>query len=101
MYTPYHHHYPPPTPLFPANTPPLPPPTLNTQMFIPTLQSQGTPEQQAYWLDLALNLKIIGTYAQTELGHGTYVRGLETVAVYDPQHQQFVIHSPTLTSTKV
>ena len=38
---------------------------VHTQMFIPTLQSQGTPEQQAYWLDLALNLKIIGTYAQT------------------------------------
>jgi hypothetical protein len=31
--------------------------------------------------------QIIGTYAQTELGHGTFVRGLETTATYDPQSQ--------------
>jgi hypothetical protein len=31
--------------------------------------------------------KIIGTYAQTELGHGTFVRGLETTATYDRQTQ--------------
>jgi hypothetical protein len=45
-------------------------------------------------------MQIIGTYAQTELGHGTFVRGLETVAVYDEQACEFVIHSPTLTATK-
>jgi len=31
--------------------------------------------------------QIIGTYAQTELGHGTFVRGLETTATYDVQTQ--------------
>lgn len=38
--------------------------------------SHGTGEQQAEWMDLAWNCKIIGTYAQTELGHGTFIRGL-------------------------
>ena len=33
-------------------------------------------------------LKIVGTYAQTELGHGTYIRGLETTATYDPSTEQ-------------
>ena len=47
-----------------------------------------------------VKLQIIGTYAQTELGHGTYIRGLETTATYDPPTEEFVIHSPTLTSTK-
>lgn len=44
--------------------------------------------------------QVIGTYAQTELGHGTFVRGLETVAAYDEASRQFVIHTPTLTAVK-
>ncbi|XP_039053192.1 peroxisomal acyl-coenzyme A oxidase 1-like [Hibiscus syriacus] len=45
-------------------------------------------------------MQIIGCYAQTELGHGSNVRGLETTASFDPQTDEFVIHSPTLTSRK-
>ena len=41
-----------------------------------------------------------GTYAQTELGHGTFIRGLETTATYDPQNESFVLHSPSLTAYK-
>ncbi len=44
--------------------------------------------------------QIIGTYAQTELGHGTFVRGLQTVAVYDEAAREFVVHSPSLESIK-
>ena len=73
---------------------------LCSQMFIPTLLSQATPDQQAEWLPRALGLKLIGTYAQTELGHGTFVRGLQTTATYDTAAQQFVLHTPTLTATK-
>jgi acyl-CoA oxidase len=73
---------------------------LHIGMFIPSILSQGTEAQQAKWLPLCMNLQLIGTYAQTELGHGTFLRGLETVAVYDEASEQFVIHSPTLTATK-
>eukprot|EP00879_Flechtneria_rotunda_P021197 GHRR01022330.1.p1 GENE.GHRR01022330.1~~GHRR01022330.1.p1 ORF type:complete len:634 (+),score=214.56 GHRR01022330.1:589-2490(+) len=73
---------------------------LHIGMFMPTILSQGDSEQQAKWLPPCLNLQIIGTYAQTELGHGTFVRGLETTATYDASTQEFVLHSPTLTSTK-
>ena len=73
---------------------------LHTVMFIPAIIGQGTQEQKDKWLPLANNYDIIGCYAQTEMGHGTYVRGLETTATYDPKKQEFVIHSPTLTSTK-
>ena len=31
---------------------------------------------------------------------GTYLRGIETTATYDPNSEEFIIHSPTLTSTK-
>ncbi|KAL0851514.1 hypothetical protein ABMA28_007305 [Loxostege sticticalis] len=74
--------------------------TLHYVMFIPTLMGQATVEQQAYWIGRAFNLDVVGTYAQTELGHGTFVRGLETTATYDPATKEFVLHSPTLTSYK-
>ncbi|KAL9595399.1 MAG: hypothetical protein Q9219_006474 [cf. Caloplaca sp. 3 TL-2023] len=72
----------------------------NPLMFGPTLKLQTTPEQRAYWMPLVESGKIVGTYCQTELGHGTFLRGLETTATFDPQTDEFVIHSPTVTSTK-
>ena len=37
---------------------------------------------------------------QTELGHGSNVASLETTATFDKEKDEFVIHSPTATSTK-
>uniref|UniRef100_A0A8C2W3I7 Acyl-coenzyme A oxidase n=1 Tax=Chinchilla lanigera TaxID=34839 RepID=A0A8C2W3I7_CHILA len=73
---------------------------LNYSMFIPTLLNQGTTAQQEKWLHPSKGLQIIGTYAQTEMGHGTHLRGLETTATYDPKTQEFIMNSPTVTSIK-
>lgn len=64
------------------------------------LRSLGSDEQIAKWGQLGRNFQIIATYAQTELGHGSYLKGLETEATYDAATQEFVIHSPTMTATK-
>ncbi|XP_034937330.1 probable peroxisomal acyl-coenzyme A oxidase 1 [Chelonus insularis] len=74
--------------------------TLHYVMFIPSIMGQGTVEQQGYWISRAWSCNIIGTYAQTELGHGTFIRGLETTATYDPTTREFILHSPTRTSYK-
>ncbi|XP_001628716.2 peroxisomal acyl-coenzyme A oxidase 1 [Nematostella vectensis] len=76
------------------------PSELHRVMFMPTIKLMGTKEQQEKWLPLAEMHQILGTFAQTELGHGTFVRGLETTATYDKQTQQFVLHSPSLTASK-
>ena len=73
---------------------------LHLGMFIPTIQGQGTDAQKKYWLPKCMNLEIVGTYAQTELGHGTFIRGLETTCTYDVRRKEFIVHSPTLTATK-
>ncbi|OIW10848.1 hypothetical protein TanjilG_27794 [Lupinus angustifolius] len=70
------------------------------EMFIPAIKAQATEEQQKQWLPLANKMKIIGSYTQTELGHGSNVRGLETTATFDPKTDEFVLNSPTLTATK-
>ncbi|KAF3817241.1 hypothetical protein GH733_011641 [Mirounga leonina] len=73
---------------------------LHLGMFLPTLLHQATAEQQERFFMPAWNLEIIGTYAQTEMGHGTHLRGLETTATYDPETQEFILNSPTVTSIK-
>ncbi|XP_045124550.1 peroxisomal acyl-coenzyme A oxidase 1-like [Portunus trituberculatus] len=73
---------------------------VHLSMFSNALTSLASPEQQQQWLHLAEKNRIIGTYAQTEMGHGTFLRGLETTATYDPDTKEFVLHSPTITSTK-
>ncbi|EMP23786.1 Peroxisomal acyl-coenzyme A oxidase 1 [Chelonia mydas] len=73
---------------------------LHFSMFTYTLQNQCTVAQQDKWLPATYGLQIIGTYAQTEMGHGTHLRGLETTATYDPATQEFILNSPTVTSIK-
>eukprot|EP01012_Entosiphon_sulcatum_P057344 TRINITY_DN810_c0_g1_i1.p1 TRINITY_DN810_c0_g1~~TRINITY_DN810_c0_g1_i1.p1 ORF type:complete len:686 (+),score=83.60 TRINITY_DN810_c0_g1_i1:2454-4511(+) len=68
--------------------------------FLPTIMQQCTDEQRAHWLPKCFSLNIVGCLAQTELGHGSNVRGLQTTAIYDVQNQEFVLNTPTLQSLK-
>jgi len=69
-------------------------------MFDPTIRLQASLEQKSRWLPLSETGKIIGAYASTELGHGSFVRGMETTATFDPETDEFVIRSPTTSSIK-
>ncbi|KAH3826400.1 hypothetical protein DPMN_128304 [Dreissena polymorpha] len=74
--------------------------SLHHTMFIPGIERLGTDEQKAKWLPLAQSYQIVGTYAQTELGHGTNLLGLETTATYDRDSDEFVLNTPRLSSMK-
>ncbi len=40
-------------------------------MFMAALDNLGGEELKAKWMEKVVNYEIMGTYAQTELGHGT------------------------------
>ncbi|KAG0313566.1 hypothetical protein BGZ99_008739 [Dissophora globulifera] len=73
---------------------------LHRGMFMPTLASQGNAEQHEKFLKPALRYEIIGCYAQTEIGHGSNVQGIETTATYIPETNEFEMHTPYLTACK-
>lgn len=73
---------------------------LHQTMFTRSLMTFCTDEQREKYLRKADYLNIIGCYAQTEVGHGSNVAGLETTATFDQQTDSFVIHTPTIKATK-
>jgi len=73
---------------------------LHYAAFTPTLMAQLSAEQQAEWLLPAYRMEIVGALAQTELGHGSNVRALQTTAEYDASTQEFVLNTPTLQAMK-
>ncbi|KAK7092006.1 peroxisomal acyl-coenzyme A oxidase 1-like [Littorina saxatilis] len=73
---------------------------LHHAAFVNTFAMLASEEQKAKWLPLMKDFHLVGTYVQTEMGHGSFLRGLETTATYDPSTQEFVLHSPTISSIK-
>jgi len=69
-------------------------------LFLTTVMGQADDEQIGWWMWRTLTCQITGCYAQTELGHGSNVRGIETTATYDAHGKCFVLHTPTLTAMK-
>eukprot|EP00949_MAST-11_sp_MAST-11-sp1_P005083 g5083.t1 len=79
--------------------------SLHFGVFSSTLRSQCSAEQKQWWVDAARQLKFIGCYAQTELGHGSNVRGLQTTAEFKPGagpegDGEWEMTTPTLQSMK-
>ncbi len=63
-------------------------------LFTAAIVQLGDQEQQARWVPDAMSLEVPGAFAMTEIGHGSDVQALATTATYDPQTEEWVIHTP-------
>jgi acyl-CoA oxidase len=54
----------------------------------------GTERHHARYLGAAASMDLIGCFAMTETGHGSNVQALGTTATYDPETEEFVVHTP-------
>ncbi|KAK2665823.1 hypothetical protein Ddye_004397 [Dipteronia dyeriana] len=60
----------------------------------------GTKRHHDKWLGDTENYVVKGCFAMTELGHGSNVRGIETVTRYDSSTGEFVINTPCESAQK-
>ncbi|MDW4573571.1 acyl-CoA dehydrogenase [Microbacterium sp. M3] len=54
----------------------------------------GTEKHHEEWLAGVIDLSLPGAFAMTETGHGSDVAAIGTTATYDPETEEFVIHTP-------
>ncbi|KAM0957214.1 hypothetical protein EV1_025204 [Malus domestica] len=64
------------------------------------IQFFGTKRHHDKWLSDTENYAIKGCFAMSELGHGSNVRGIETVTTYDSSTGEFVINTPCESAQK-
>lgn len=69
-------------------------------LFAGSIHRLGTESHHRKYLADAASCQLMGCFAMTEIGHGSNVQALETTAVYDPTHEEFVIHSPSFSAGK-
>ncbi|HLS26567.1 MAG TPA: acyl-CoA dehydrogenase family protein, partial [Beutenbergiaceae bacterium] len=54
----------------------------------------GTKRHHTDLLPPIVDLRVPGCFAMTETGHGSDVAAIATTATYDPQAEEFIIHTP-------
>ena len=63
-------------------------------LFASAVMHLGTEEHHERLLPPILSLEIPGAFAMTEIGHGSDVASIGTTATYDPETEEFVLHTP-------
>ncbi|MFP5315249.1 MAG: acyl-CoA dehydrogenase [Actinomycetes bacterium] len=54
----------------------------------------GTEDHHSRWLPGIMNMDIPGCFAMTETGHGSDVSSIATTATFQPETNEFVLHTP-------
>jgi acyl-CoA oxidase len=63
-------------------------------LFGGVIRRLGTERHHQRYLRAAMTMELPGCFAMTETGHGSDVQSIRTTATYDPQRQEFVVHTP-------
>ncbi|MBN9605743.1 MAG: acyl-CoA dehydrogenase family protein [Actinomycetales bacterium] len=63
-------------------------------LFAAAIMQLGTESHHEKYLPPAMSLELPGAFAMTETGHGSDVASIGTTATYDPETDEFVIHTP-------
>src|SRR5256884_6807331 len=63
-------------------------------LFGGVIRRLGTRRHHERYLRQAMTMELPGCFAMTETGHGSDVQSIRTIATYEPEHQEFVIHTP-------
>ncbi|GJU58732.1 acyl-coenzyme A oxidase 3, peroxisomal-like protein [Tanacetum coccineum] len=64
------------------------------------IKFMGTKRHHDKWLKATETYEVKGCFAMTELGHGSNVRGIETMTRYDASTQEFIISTPCESAQK-
>ena len=63
-------------------------------LFGGAIMRLGTERHHAELLEPMMSMALPGCFAMTETDHGSNVQALETSATYDPETEEFVVHTP-------
>src|SRR2546428_10020696 len=63
-------------------------------LFGGVIRRLGTERHHQRYLRAAMTMELPGCFAMTETGHGSDVQSIRTIATYDHEHEEFVIHTP-------